>query len=100
MATTMAVRYLPDGSIRSLWHDPLADHRRAQGFVPRRASQVFAIADGPHAGRFAVDFSPLGESFQFCLTETFSRYGDAVKAEQAWLHTHWVAAPLDGSKDV
>ncbi len=86
MATTL--RFLPGGACRAIWDDdfPFRDY----GATPRRASRVEAVADGPHAGEFYVDFSPLGPAYQFCLGQTFARYRDAVAAEVAWLKANWL----------
>lgn len=86
-------RYLPGGRLRGLWDDRSAGQLRDHGAVPKRASQVFVVEHGPRRGRFAVDFSPLGEGYAFCLAVTFARYDEAVAAEQRWLTGNYVLAP-------
>lgn len=93
-------RYFPTGETRALWDDAQAGRERDGGAIPRRASHVLVVEDGPHRGRFAVDFSPLAAlcddpALAVCLPATFAAYGDAVRAEVAWLQGHWVLAGLD-----
>lgn len=88
-------RYLPDGSIRSLWQDDFAMLNRKQGLKPLRASRVEVIEEGPQAGRFYVDMSPLAIAtnnwnYMVCLLPTHERYDAAVAAEQAWIKENWV----------
>jgi len=88
------IRFLPDGGVRKLFETS----DRLLGAIPRRASRIEVVThDGPHFGRFYVEFSPLGPDYQFCLTRTFEDYGEAVAAEQAWLEEHWVLAGLPAS---
>lgn len=94
-------RYTPDGSVRAVWRDEFAERERAQKGGPRRASRIEVIESGDKAGLFHVDMSLLAEAtgdwrFRVCLAKTFSAYGDANRAEVAWLEEHYVRGPLDG----
>ena len=88
-------RYLPNGDTRQIWHDDVADRERANNVVPKRASRVEVIDQGPQLGRFHVDMSPLADAtgddtYRVCLVQTFNRYSDAIKAEVLWLEQNWV----------
>jgi hypothetical protein len=85
MPTT--IRFVRGGGVRKLF-EPW--DRTAFGAIPRRASRVEVVEEGPQKGKFFVEMSPLGPNFQFCLTETFDDYADAVRAEQGWLTQHWI----------
>lgn len=90
--------YRPDGTTRSLWSRPFAPVLRRHEVLPVRGSNVIAIREGPHRGRFHVDFTPLADAsgddrYRVCLTETFDVHEDAVAAERAWLLQNWVLAP-------
>jgi len=89
---TGLIRFKPGGGVRKLFE---TGDRLRLGAIPRRASRVEVVTqDGPRFGQFFVDFSPLGEDYQFCLTRTFDDYGEAVHAEQVWLEQHWVMEGL------
>lgn len=95
MAIKVLRSYRPDGSCRSIWRDQEAEHNRAHGVVPRRASRVEVIEDGPHRGLFSVDFSLLADltddrRMRVCLARPFATYGEAVAAEVAWIEKYWV----------
>jgi hypothetical protein len=47
----------------------------------RRMSNVEPVEAGPNTGRWYVDFSPMGEKYQYCLAELFLRREDALVAE-------------------
>lgn len=81
------IRFTKGGGVRKLFATP---DRETFGAIPRRASRVEVVEEGQPVGRFYVDFSPLGESFQFCLLATFDDYQEAVQAEQAWLTEFWI----------
>lgn len=87
--------YHTDGSIRAVWQDSMDSSLRASGLVPRRASRVEVITEGPNMDLFHVDFSPLAEitkqsKYAVCLTKTFGTHTEAVQAEVAWLEKNWV----------
>lgn len=93
----IAKRYLPDGSTRAIWVDSQANRERRQGVVPFRASRIEVIPTGTLAGRFHVDFTPLAEetqdnTYRCCLLPTFLLYGDANRAEVAWLEANFILA--------
>jgi hypothetical protein len=83
------VRFLPGGQIRAIWTDNL-DLRKTYCAIPRRASRVEVVEEGPHKGEFFVDMSPLGPQYQFCFTRTFCSHAEALRAEQEWLIQNWV----------
>lgn len=87
--------YRADGSTRSLWQRPFARVLRQHKVLPVRGSHVVAITEGPHAGYFHVDFSPLAEAtgdsrYAVCLREVFEDHESAVAAERAWLLSNWM----------
>lgn len=81
------IRFTRGGGVRKLFQ---TGDRATFGAIPRRASRVEVIDTGPHLGRFFVDFSPLGEDYQFCLAQPFDDYQDAVRAEQEFLIQKWI----------
>lgn len=96
-------RYLPTGETRAIWDDSQARRERRQGGRPARASRIEAIPDGPRAGLFHVDFTPLAEltgepAHRCCLPQTFDAHGDAVRAEVAWLVENYVLAGAGASE--
>lgn len=98
---TLLKAYRPDGVTRAVWRDHLGPGLRQAGAVPRRASRVEVIEDGPHAGRFHVDLSLLADiagtdRLRVCLTTTFDGYAAAVAAEVAFIERNWVLEASDG----
>lgn len=98
-ATQVVKRYLPDGSVRAIWDDRTGDRERRQGLVPGRASRIEVVPEGPKAGLFHVDFSPLADltgddRYRACLAQTFASYTEANRAEVAWLLENYV---MDGA---
>jgi hypothetical protein len=86
-------RYCRGGEVRLIWNDQPG--LRREGFLPRRASRIEVIPDGPRAGLFHVDMSLLAAEtgnpeHQVCLTKTFESYQDANRAEVAWLRAYWL----------
>jgi hypothetical protein len=79
--------YLPGGGLRKIFE---TRDRGRYGAVPRRASRVEVIQEGPQRGRFFVDFSLLGDEYQLCLLSTFDDHDEAVTAERSWLDRHWL----------
>ncbi len=97
-ATPRIKSYRPDGTARSIWNDAQAKTLRAAGVVPRRASRVEVIEEGPHRGLFHVDFTLLADAtgddrYRVCLVSPFETHAAAVAAEVAWLNRNWVTAP-------
>lgn len=95
MGVSILSVHRPDGSRRAIWTDAVAQSFREAGCIPRRASRVEVIEDGPRRGQFHVDFSLLAEhlrrpEFQVCLVKTFDSYSAAVQAEVAWLQIHFL----------
>lgn len=89
----MEMRFLPGGEVRAIWDDTL--DLRPLGTIPQRASRIEVIQEGPHRGKFAVDFSLLADAlnddrFRVCLTQVYSNYRHAVEAEIAWLMENWI----------
>lgn len=63
--------------------------------IPKRASRVEVIEDGPNRSNFHVDFSLLAEhtgdpALAVCLVKTFASYQDAVAAEVRWIEQNWL----------
>lgn len=90
--------YRCDGTTRAIWSGPHAANNRRHRVLPVRGSLVIAIAEGPQAGYFHVDFSPLADvtkndRYRVCLVETFETHEQAVEAERQWLLENWVLAP-------
>jgi hypothetical protein len=93
--------FRPDGDVRAVWDDSTARGFRAAGVVPRRASRIEVIGEGPAYGLFHVDFSPLAdltgdERYRVCLTRAFESYAEANRAEVEWLTGNWVLGDPDG----
>lgn len=87
--------YRPDGSVRGVWQDATASGFRSAGAIPRRASRVEVIEDGPNRGRFHVDLSLLADlsgdrTLRVCLIRAFDSHTDAVAAEVAFIERNWV----------
>lgn len=98
-------RYMPDGSVRGIWDDSTAKRERSQGSVPHRASRIEAIEEGPNAGLFHVDFTPLAEmtgrdEFRLCLARAFESYEEARRAEVEWLTHNYVLEGLPKAQEV
>lgn len=91
--TEFFVRIDSKGRIRKL-SDPVFD-RKVFRAIPRRASRVEVVEEpGPSYGRFYVDFSLLGEAWQFCLASTFDTHEEAVAAERKFLVANYIVQPL------
>ncbi len=95
MGVKLLKAYRPDGTVRAVWSDQAAPAFRAAGVMPRRASRVEVIEDGPNRGRFHVDLTLLSEltgdpKFAVCLTRAFDSYQEAVAAEVRFIETNWV----------
>jgi hypothetical protein len=63
--------------------------------MPKRASRVEVIEDGPNRSNFHVDFTLLAEQtgdpkLEVCLTKTFESYAAAVAAEVKWIEHNWL----------
>ena len=87
--------YRPDGSTRGVWTDATATASRKAGVIPRRASRVEVIEDGPNRSKFHVDLTLLSEiandpKLAVCLTRTFESYAEAVAAEVRFIEQNWV----------
>ncbi len=88
-------RFTSEGGVRGFWDDSDGSRDRALGHVPRRASRVEVIEEGPHAGRFHVDLAPLAEhvnrpEWAICLLPPEDDYRAAVRREQDWVLRHWI----------
>jgi hypothetical protein len=75
-------------------HDDHVDLNRMLGRrpVPRRASHVEPIQEGPNAGLWYVDMSPLGESYRYCLWPAFGSRQAALEEEHNHIVQHWIQA--------
>lgn len=73
-------------SLKMIHHDDYTP----PGAVPRRASRVEPIQEGPNAGKWMVDMSPLGPEFQYSLTKTFDTRREALAAEVEHLEEVWL----------
>lgn len=83
------VRVLPTGEVRKLFET----RDRDLGFIPRRASHINVVEDGPMVGRFFVDLSLIsGEPV--CLADTFLDEEGAKAAERSWIERHWILEGL------
>ena len=85
MKTVMRIR---PGRLRMIHHD---DYRVA-GAVPRRASYVEPVQEGPDAGKWSVDMSPLGPEFQYSLWPPYKTRREALAAETEHLEEVWLRA--------
>jgi len=85
--TTTIVRILPDGAVKKMFE---TRDREAYDAVPRRATSILIVPEGPNAGQFMIDCSPLGPGYEFCLLKFFDDYDQAVEYEKAWVTKHWV----------
>jgi hypothetical protein len=95
VAIKLLKAFRPDGTVRAVWSDTVADSFRAAGALPQRASRVEVIPDGRHRGFFHVDFSLLADitgepCHRVCLVRPFASYAEAVAAEVRWLELNWV----------
>ena len=99
---TRTMVFNKDGSVVGLWYDDM-EPRKLFRAIPVRATHVLPITEGPHAGKFHCDFSPLQDllgdgSHAVCLNQAFERYDDAVKAEIQYvekeLQRSFVLSPL------
>jgi len=81
------IRFLKGGGVRKLF---AAEDRSMFGAVPRRATRIEIVPEGPNRGLFYIDCSPLGPEYQFCLTELFEDYKAAVRREEEWLTANWI----------
>lgn len=100
MTRTLIIK--PDGTVLGLWYDDM-EPRLMFNAVPVRATHVLPVLDGPNAGKFQCDLSPLAElipggSPVVCLRQTFARYDEAVQAEinyvEETLRRHAVLSPV------
>lgn len=87
--------YRPDGTARGVWRDETGPSFRKAGAAPRRASRVEVVEDGPKAGLFHVDLSPLADQtgdarHRVCLARAFESYTEAVAAEVSYIERNWV----------
>lgn len=90
MSKPILIHVRPGGEVRTV-HDDNYDFAAAHGqSVPRRASHVEPVPDGPRAGQWFVDFTPLGTEFQYCLWPTFVRRDHALAAEVKHLQESWL----------
>jgi hypothetical protein len=83
MGTVMHIR---PGRLRMIHHDDYTP----SGAVPRRASRVEPIQDGPDRGKWMVDMSPLGPEFQYCLWPPYDTRRAALAAETTHLEEVWI----------
>ena len=90
MTTEICIHALPGGGLRAIYPDEDRLDLRRLGGVPRRASHVEMIQEGPQRGQWYVDLSPLGEPHEACLLETFPNRRSALDAEHNYLLTHWL----------
>lgn len=95
--------YRSDGTTRAIWQDQIGDSLRKAGAIPRRASRVEVIPDGPNRGNFHVDLTLLSEitgnpKFAVCLTKTFESYSEAVAAEVKFIEHNWVLEGVNGEE--
>lgn len=87
------IRYYPGGGLRKIYEP---SDKRLHGLVGRRGSNIH-IVDAPGKefdGEYLVDFSALGDSYQFCMLKTFKIRDNAVKAELDWLRKNWILEGL------
>lgn len=101
MSARLLKAYRPDGSTRAVWQDTIGPGLRRAGVMPRRASRVEVIPDGPSRGRFHVDLTLLSEiagnpKLAVCLTQTFDSYSEAVAAEVRFIEHNWVLEGVRG----
>jgi len=87
--------YRKDGTVRAIWQDTAGPQLRKSGMLPRRASRVEVITEGPRTGQFYVDMSLLADissnaDLAVCLTSTFDNYADAVAAEVKFIEQNWL----------
>jgi len=94
-------RYI-EGAILSIWEDHRLP-RETHHANPHRASRIEVIEEGSKRGLFFVDFEPLFQmtknpKYLTCLTETFTSYDDARKAEVNWLRENYIGGSDEQSK--
>lgn len=89
------LRFLPSGQVRGIYTDEIPLRQILPGVMPQRASRVEVIPEGPHRGKFHVDFTLLAEmtgndDYRVCLARPFDSYKEAVAAEVEWLRVNYV----------
>ena len=85
------IRIGPGGSLRAIHEDSCSTTLRAIGCdPPQRASHVEPIRHGLNAWRWAVDMSPLGDRFTYCLWPPCDRRDQALAAERRHIVDHWI----------
>lgn len=86
MPETLIITVEPNGQLRFLWHDALAGLReqaRDGRIHIERASNVEPTPDG----QWTADLAPVGGP----VLGPFPVRGEALDAEQRWLHDHVLA---------
>ena len=80
-----------DGDARAICDDEHEQFLQALGSdPPQRASTVEPIRAGPFAWWWAVDLSPLGEGYGYCLWPPLASRRSALVAEYEHVLQHWV----------
>ncbi len=87
----LAINFKPGGTARTLY-DESVDLAELGDLQIRRGSHVEPIESGPHAGKWFVDFSPVGHFF--CIGP-FTKRSTALQAEHRWLLENWVCPKPD-----
>ena len=77
----MEIRIDPGGTIRAIYDETLELASLGQLSI-RRASHVEPTTDG----RWTADLSPVNGP----VLGPFERRSEALRAELAWLHEHWL----------
>jgi len=84
------IRIHPGGRVVAIYDENVDMSVFAGEATIRRASHVEPIQHGDKVGRWYVDFSPLGDGYLFCLSDTFGKRSEALKAERAFLEKHYI----------
>jgi hypothetical protein len=77
----MTLVVTPDGTVKAVYNEAL-DLALLGRLSIRRASHVEPTSEG----RWQADLTPVGGP----VLGVFSRRGDALEAERAWLEAHWL----------